>query len=79
MWPSVQGKLASADNVRVALSYVARHAAPLGIVYETGDARAEPGVRIIGVFPENSHPPIDYPAVRSCAGQGPTRACSRPI
>ncbi len=61
VWPSVQGKLASADNVRVALSYVARHAAPLGMVYET-DARAERGVKIIGIFPEASHPPIDYPA-----------------
>ena len=61
IWPSVQGKLAPADNVRVALSYVARHAAPLGIVYET-DARAERGVKIIGLFPEASHPPIDYPA-----------------
>jgi len=60
VWGAVQGKLARADNVRVALSYVARHAAPLGIVYET-DARAEPGVKIVGVFPENSHPPIDYP------------------
>jgi len=59
-WGSVRGKLARADNVRVALSYVARHEAPLGIVYET-DARAEPGVKIIGVFPEHSHPPIDYP------------------
>ncbi len=61
VWPSVQGKLAPADNVRVALSYVARHTAPLGIVYET-DARAERSVKIIGTFPENTHPPIDYPA-----------------
>lgn len=61
MWSAVRGRLARADNVRVALSYVARHEAPLGIVYET-DARAEPGVRIVGVFPETSHPPIDYPA-----------------
>ena len=60
VWGNVQNKLARADNVRVALSYVARHAAPLGIVYET-DARVEPGVKIVGIFPENSHPPIDYP------------------
>ncbi|RZM03186.1 MAG: MFS transporter [Sphingomonas sp.] len=44
-----------------ALSYVARHEAPLGIVYET-DAWAEKGVRIVGIFPEASHPTIDYPA-----------------
>lgn len=61
LWAGVQTRLARADNVRVALSYVARHEAPLGIVYET-DARAEPGVKIVGIFPESSHPPIDYPA-----------------
>lgn len=61
VWPAVQGRLARADNVRVALSYVARHDAPLGIVYET-DALAERGVRIVGLFPEASHPPIAYPA-----------------
>ena len=60
VWPTVQDRLARADNVRVAMSYVVRHDAPLGIVYET-DARAEPGVRIVGTFPESSHPPIDYP------------------
>lgn len=68
VWGGVQGRLARADNVRVALSYVARHEVPLGIVYET-DARAEPGVKIVGVFPENGHPPIDYPvaAVRGAS------------
>lgn len=60
VWGAVQGRLARADNVRVALSYVARREAPLGVVYET-DARAEPGVTIVGIFPEASHPPIDYP------------------
>ena len=69
VWAAVQNKLAPADNVRVALSYVARHAAPLGIVYET-DARAELGVKIIGIFPEASHPPIDYPAA-IVRGAGP--------
>jgi molybdate transport system substrate-binding protein len=53
--------LAPAENVRVALAYVARGEAPLGVVYET-DARAEPKVGIAAVFPESSHPPIRYPA-----------------
>lgn len=60
VWPAVRERLARADNVRVALSYVARREAPLGIVYET-DARVEPGVRVVGLFPETSHPPIVYP------------------
>jgi molybdate transport system substrate-binding protein len=34
--------------------------APLGIVYAT-DAKAEPNVKVIGTFPEDSHPPIIYP------------------
>lgn len=76
MWGAVQGRLARADNVRVALSYVARHEAPLGIVYAT-DARAEPGVRIVGVFPETSHPPIDYPAAVLRAAKPGAAAFSR--
>ena len=61
VWKQVAGRLARADNVRVALAYVARGEAPLGIVYET-DAAIEPDVRIAGVFPPASHPPIVYPA-----------------
>lgn len=60
VWPSVQGKLAPAENVRAALALVSRGAAPLGIVYAT-DARAERGVRVVGIFPAKSHDPISYP------------------
>jgi molybdate transport system substrate-binding protein len=60
VWGSVSANLARAENVRVALAYVARGEAPLGIVYET-DAKAEPKVKVAGVFPENSHAPILYP------------------
>lgn len=60
VWNSVADHLAPAENVRVALAYVARGEAPLGIVYET-DARIEPKVHVAGVFPENTHPPIVYP------------------
>jgi molybdate transport system substrate-binding protein len=48
------------ENVRAALTLVARGEAPLGIVYAT-DAKVEPGVKIIGTFPADSHPPIVYP------------------
>ena len=60
-WTAVEAKLAMAENIRAALVLVARGEAPLGIVYET-DAKVEPGVKILGVFPEDSHPPIVYPA-----------------
>jgi molybdate transport system substrate-binding protein len=66
VWVSVEQKMAMADNVRAALVLVARGEAPLGIVYET-DAKVEPGVNIVGVFPEDSHPPIIYP-VAAIAG-----------
>jgi molybdate transport system substrate-binding protein len=60
-WPAVKDRLARAENVRMALAYVARGEAPLGVVYET-DARTEPRVRVVATFPETSHPPIRYPA-----------------
>ncbi len=60
-WDGVANHLAPAENVRVALAYVARGETPLGIVYET-DAKIDPRVHIVGVFPESSHPPIVYPA-----------------
>jgi len=61
IWDSVSAHLAPAENVRVALAYVARGEAPLGIVYST-DAKIEPSVKIVAVFPETSHAPIVYPA-----------------
>lgn len=60
VWPSVEGKLAPSENVRVALAFVARGETPLGIVYAT-DAKAEPGVRVVATFPQNSHAPVTYP------------------
>ncbi len=61
VWDSVSGNLAPAENVRVALSYVSRGEAPLGIVYKT-DALSDKGVHVVGTFPENTHAPIIYPA-----------------
>lgn len=68
VWKDIQSKVASAENVRAALVLVSRGEAPLGIVYRT-DATADPKVRIAGVFPENSHPPIIYPAALTIGGK----------
>lgn len=64
---ALAGRYAEAENVRAALALVSRGEAPLGIVYET-DARADPAVRIVALFPEDSHPPIVYPAARLKTG-----------
>ena len=60
VWPSVESKMAMTVNVRAALAYAARGEAPLSIVYAT-DAKIEPGVKVVGVFPDNSDDPIVYP------------------
>jgi molybdate transport system substrate-binding protein len=59
-WTAAEPKFAMAESVRAALALVARGEAVLGIVYST-DAQVEPGVKIVGTFPANSHPPIIYP------------------
>jgi len=61
VWESVEKQIARTENVRAALALVARKEAPLGIVYST-DALAEKGVKVVGAFPPDSHPPIIYPA-----------------
>ena len=60
VWDSVRDRIASTENVRVALLLVARAEAPLGIVYAT-DAREEPRVRVVGAFADSLHPRIVYP------------------
>jgi molybdate transport system substrate-binding protein len=59
-WEKAQPKLAQAENVRAALAYVSRGETAVGIVYGT-DAKADPGVKVVGTFPEDSHPPVTYP------------------
>ena len=59
-WQAAEPKFAMAESVRAALTLVARGEAVLGIVYST-DAKVEPGVKIVGTFPADSHPPIIYP------------------
>ncbi len=69
-WDGVVAKIAPAEDVRAALRFVARGEAPLGIVYAT-DAAAEPGVRIVATFPQDSYPPIIYPAAILTSSKNP--------
>ena len=73
VWNAVRGAVAPAENVRAALLLVSRREAPLGIVYAT-DARADPRVRIVGVFPDDSYPPIVYPAALTANGKNASAA-----
>lgn len=59
-WAALEPRLARADDVRGALALVERAETPLGIVYVT-DARISAKVKIVGVFPADSHSPIVYP------------------
>lgn len=73
VWKAVESKVAQAENVRAALLLVSRGEAPLGVVYAT-DAAADSNVKIIGVFPESSHPPIVYPAALIAGSRSPDAA-----
>jgi molybdate transport system substrate-binding protein len=64
VWDQVSGKIAQAENVRAALLLVSRGEAPLGIVYAT-DARSDPNVKVLDIFPEDTHPPIIYPVAET--------------
>ena len=67
-WQAAEPKFAMADNVRAALTLVGRGEAVLGIVYET-DAKVEPKVKIVGVFPDGSHPPVIYPVAATASAK----------
>ena len=70
-WQAAERKFAMAENVRAALTLVARGETALGIVYST-DAKVEPGVKIVGTFPAVSHPPIIYPVAATVTAKPET-------
>jgi molybdate transport system substrate-binding protein len=67
-WTATEPKFAMTENVRAALALVARGEAVLGIVYAT-DAKVEPGVKIVGTFPADSHPAIIYPVAATASAK----------
>jgi molybdate transport system substrate-binding protein len=64
VWDEVAARLVRADSVRSALAFVDRGEAALGIVYET-DALIDKNVRVVGMFPADSHMAIIYPVALS--------------
>jgi molybdate transport system substrate-binding protein len=71
-WGALENRIAAAENVRAALAFVVRGAAPFAIVYGS-DAAAEPAVRVVATFPGTTHTPIVYPAALTRAA-GPAAA-----
>ncbi len=69
LWDAIADRLARAKDVRAALVLVERGECPLGQVYAT-DAAISEKVRVAGVFPDESHPPIVYPAALVKQGTG---------
>jgi molybdate transport system substrate-binding protein len=60
VWNQIEDRIVRADSVRAALTFVDHGEAPLGIVYET-DALIDKNVRVVDVFPADTHAPIVYP------------------
>ncbi|MFG1301729.1 molybdate ABC transporter substrate-binding protein [Xanthobacter sp. V3C-3] len=60
VWDKVAPRIVGAESVRAALALVERGEAPFGVVYAT-DAAIAKNVKIVAVFPADSHPPVEYP------------------
>ncbi|WP_315707982.1 molybdate ABC transporter substrate-binding protein [Brenneria uluponensis] len=59
-WDTLSPLMARANDVRAAMMLVEREEAPLGIVYGS-DAIASNKVKVVGIFPANTHKPVEYP------------------
>lgn len=55
VWPSVQNHVANAADVLTAVTYASRKEVALAIVFDT-DARLDPGVTVVGIFPSDTWP-----------------------
>lgn len=60
LWEQLEGKLVYGLNVRTALQYVSSGNADVAIVYAT-DAASNDILRVLWVFPPETHSPIRYP------------------
>lgn len=67
-YETFEKRFAITGNVRLASLLVARKEVPLGIVYNS-DAIIEPRIKLVGIFPSESHSDIVYPAVRTLNGR----------
>lgn len=61
LWQPVESKIAIAENPPAAVTLVTRGEAPVALVFST-NATGVAGIKVAGVFPADSHPPIVFPA-----------------
>ncbi|WP_455817770.1 molybdate ABC transporter substrate-binding protein [Pseudomonas cerasi] len=59
-WEQLAPVMARSNSVRAALALVERNETPYGIVYGS-DAIASKKVTVVGIFPKESHKPVEYP------------------
>jgi molybdate transport system substrate-binding protein len=70
IWDDIGNRVARQKDVRSALALVERGEVTLGVVYAT-DAAITNRVKVVGMFPESSHPPIVYPVALVKGGETP--------
>jgi molybdate transport system substrate-binding protein len=68
LWERVQSNAVFGENVRVALEFVRKGEVAAAIVYGS-DRNAAPELVSAYSFPEDSHPPIVYPAAATVTGK----------
>jgi molybdate transport system substrate-binding protein len=61
LWQSVADKIALAESPPAAVALVTRGEAPVALVFST-NAVGVAGIKVAGVLPMDSHPPVVFPA-----------------
>ena len=77
VWDQVKDKIAQADNVRAALQLA--RAARRRSASSTRPTLADPNVKVIDTFPEDTHPPIIYPIAIMASSTNADAPASSPI
>lgn len=67
-YENIEKRMAVTGNVRIASVLVGRGEVPLGIVYRS-EAIIDPNIKLVGLFPSDTHPDIVYPALRLLHGR----------
>ncbi|MGA1179248.1 MAG: molybdate ABC transporter substrate-binding protein [Marivivens sp.] len=75
LWGPLAARVVETDNVRAALNLADLGEAEMAVVYRS-DATAAPDLAILATFPEDSHPPIVYPAAVTAESAAPEAAAS---